>query len=464
MFKGVVTDTSYLTPRKLKSYKFTIPTLSDIQAMDASATLTAGSVLGAYEISVLGKRSPDGMMVYTDVISTLTGLRDYWAAGNTSVTVNVPPTTESYLIFSLLVTKSCKHTAIVGGNEMPGYSFVSKTLELTFLDDSKITITPSFYSEQFTNTSNANYDLYSGSNDPCPDNSCTTISSPVNYASATTPTPTTAPTSSGSTPIRYTYGLPAVDKYNFVVSHGDTYDAGVSMRNDVTSTSTNKKGIRINHTVNNNSTFDLRSSTGAVNSLAFRLQDDASPSSYSNMLSLTDDDKSSTSVYGANVTGRVKASQYFVGESDTRAPTSTGLYVGQDNSSIGYFNMNAGASGTGGFKFSTLNSDGSEAAVNLHIQKTGNIIVPAYAATNNSLDSEARAFAAFNAEGQLVRDYDQNARLRSTEARIQALETSNSSDIPNKVNEIISRINSVAFFNTNVTPLDTGTAPTPYLP
>jgi hypothetical protein len=136
-----------------------------------------------------------------------------------------------------------------------------------------------------------------------------------------------------------------------------------------------------------------------------------------NMLVLTDDDKSSTSTYGAQVGGRVKASQFYVGEADTRAHTSQGVYVGQDGSSVGYFNINKGASGTGGFKFGTYAADGTLAQSNLELAADGSVKIDKYKATTNDADSETNAIASFDANGNLVRNYQQNARLRSIEER-----------------------------------------------
>jgi F5/8 type C domain len=263
---------------------------------------------------------------------------------------------------------------------------------------------------------------------------------------------------------KYAYGVPdsATNEYDFLVAR-DAYDAGVQLRNDTTSSSTGKKGVRISHSASNNANVDLRATTGAVNSFAFRLQDDSSPSSFSNMLTLTDDNKSSTSAYGMQVGGRVKASQYYIGESDTRAPTSTGLYLGQDANNKGYFNMNAGSSGTGGFKFSTYDANGQNEVVNLSLDKFGYAKMPKYAATNDALDSEpSAAIVTFNSAGQLVRDYQQNARLRSSESRATNLENTVLPTVSTKVNEIISRMNAVAFFNSNITAMDLGAVPLAY--
>jgi F5/8 type C domain len=263
---------------------------------------------------------------------------------------------------------------------------------------------------------------------------------------------------------KYAYGVPdsTTNEYDFLVNHG-SYDTGVQLRNDTTSSSTGKKGVRISHSSTENALVDLRAATGAVNSFSFRLQDDSSPSSFSNMMVLTDDNKSSTSAYGMQVGGRVKASQYFIGESDTRAPTATGLYLGQDATTKGYFNMNPGASGTGGFKFSTFDANGQNEVVNLSLDKFGYAKMPKYSATNNALDTEASsAIVTVNSAGQLVRDYQQNARLRSSESRATNLENTVLPTVSTKVNEIISRMNAVVFFNSNIAAMDLGAVPLAY--
>jgi hypothetical protein len=263
---------------------------------------------------------------------------------------------------------------------------------------------------------------------------------------------------------KYAYGVPdsSTNEYDFLVSHGN-YDAAVQLRNDTTSSSTDKKGVRISHSASDNANVDIRATKGATNSFSFRLQDDSSPSSFSNMMVLTDDNKSSTSAYGMQVGGRVKASQYYIGESDTRAPTSTGLYLGQDANNKGYFNMNPGASGTGGFKFSTYDVNGQNETVNFSLDKFGYAKMPKYSATNDALDTEASsAIVTFNSAGQLVRDYQQNARLRSSESRATNLENTVLPTVSTKVNEIISRMNAVAFFNSNIAAMDLGAVPLAY--
>jgi hypothetical protein len=224
------------------------------------------------------------------------------------------------------------------------------------------------------------------------------------------------------------------------------------------------KGTRIAQDSSDNAFFDLRTTKGGVKNISMRLLDDANNGAASNLLVLTDDDKSQSSVFGATVTGRVKASQLHVGEADTRAPVAAGVYVGHDASNLAYLKVNKGAAGTGGFKFATHSNDGSEAQVNLELLADGHVKAVKYSVTADSLDTETNAIAAFDANGQLVRSFQQNARFRSVENRLSSIEEDTLTGTPIKVNEIIRRINSLKFFSTDIPLLDVGSAPAPYVP
>lgn len=273
-----------------------------------------------------------------------------------------------------------------------------------------------------------------------------------------TPTPTDTPY------IKYAEGLTnsTSGSYNFLVSGKSDYtsSSGLMIKGDTSSA----KGTRIAQDASDNAFFDLRTTKGGVKNISMRLLDDDNNGAASNLLVLTDDDKSSTSTFGAQVTGRVKASQLHVGEADTRAPVAAGVYVGHDASTLAYLKVNKGASGTGGFKFATHNADGSENQVNLELLADGYVKAVKYSATNDSMDTEANAIAAFDANGQLVRNFQQNARFRSIEGRLTEIESDTLSTTPIKVNEIIRRINSLKFFSTDIPLLDVGSAPAPYVP
>lgn len=273
-----------------------------------------------------------------------------------------------------------------------------------------------------------------------------------------TPTPTDTPY------IKYAEGLTnsTAGSYNFLVSGKTDYtgSSGLMIKGDTGSA----KGTRIAQDSTDNAFFDLRTTKGGVKNISMRLLDDDNNGAAQDLLVLTDDDKSSTSTFGAKVTGRVKASQFHVGEADTRAPAAAGVYVGHDASNIAYLKVNKGASGSGGFKFATHDAAGAEAQVNLELLADGYVKAVKYSATNDTLDSESNAIAAFDQDGKLVRNYQQNARFRSLETRLNAVESDTLSGTPLKVNEIIRRINSLKFFSTDIPLLDLGSAPTPYVP
>jgi hypothetical protein len=273
-----------------------------------------------------------------------------------------------------------------------------------------------------------------------------------------TPTPTDTPY------IKYAEGLTnsTAGSYNFLVSGKSDYasSSGLMIKGDTSAA----KGTRIAQDSSDNAFFDLRTTKGGVKNISMRLLDDANNGAATNLLVLTDDDKSQTGVFGAAVTGRVKASQLHVGEADTRAPVAAGVYLGHDASNLAYLKVNKGAAGTGGFKFATHSNDGSEAQVNLELLADGHVKAVKYAVTADSLDSEANAIAAFDANGQLVRSYQQNARFRSVESRLSSIEEDTLTGTPIKVNEIIRRMNSLKFFSTDIPLLDVGSAPAPYVP
>lgn len=261
--------------------------------------------------------------------------------------------------------------------------------------------------------------------------------------------------------VQYTEGVKdsTNSAYNFLVSgKGDYNNSGLMIKGDTTTA----KGTHIYQDANDNAYFDLRSTAGGAKNIAMRLQNH-SDGSLANLLVLTDDDKSSTSTYGAQVGGRVKASQFYVGEADTRAHSSQGVYVGQDASSVAYFNINKGT-GTGGFKFGTYGADGTLAQSNLELAADGSVKIDKYKATTNAQDSEANAIASFDANGNLVRNYQQNQRLRSIEERVTDLETETTQTVPAKVNQIIGRINGLKFFSNDIEALVINAPPTPFNP
>ena len=205
-------------------------------------------------------------------------------------------------------------------------------------------------------------------------------------------------------------------------------------------------GVKLSKDSTNNAFLDLRADLS--NKMSLRYKDNTS-GTLSSMLDLFNDSAlSSTSSYGAEVNGRVKASSYYVGSVDTRAPVNTGVYQGYDGN-VGYFNINKG-SGSGGFSFKTYNADGSMLQSNLNLLASGVVQAAYYTATGNASDFETIAIAGMDASGNLVRNYASNARFRALEARATAIENDLTGGVPTKVNEIVTRLNGLNFFSQNI--------------
>jgi hypothetical protein len=217
--------------------------------------------------------------------------------------------------------------------------------------------------------------------------------------------------------------------------------SGINIGGDTSTT----YGVKITSDSTHNAFMDVRGD--ASNKIAFRHKDQTS-GTVTAMLDLTNDSSLTGTGYGATVNGRVNASSYYVGSVDTRAPTSTGVYMGTDGN-VGYFNINKG-SGTGGFAFKTYNADGSMLQDNLNLKASGIVQASYYTATGNSADSESVAIAGFDASGNVVRHYQSNARFRSIEARLTASESSVNGPVTSKVNEVINRLNGLNFFSQTI--------------
>jgi hypothetical protein len=249
----------------------------------------------------------------------------------------------------------------------------------------------------------------------------------------------------------YVSGAASGNNFNLLVSGKDDYaNSGISIKNDTTV----GKGISITHTSSDNAVLDFRSDSGKA--LKIRLQDHANPSSAAEMLSLTNDDKSSTSTFGAVVGGRLKASQIHTSEADTRAPVASGVYLGHDAQNTGYVKINRGTK-IGGFSFQTHNADGSLSKTHLELSPYGYVSLPEYKSSGDALDSEALAIASFDSQGRLVRDYKQNARMRSLEERTSSAEEDSSISIPSHINQVIRRMNSLEYFSAPITEMSLGT-------
>jgi hypothetical protein len=245
--------------------------------------------------------------------------------------------------------------------------------------------------------------------------------------------------------------------YNLLISGapGGYTSSGINIGGDTATT----YGVKLTADSTHNAFMDVRGD--ASNKIAFRHKDQTS-GTVTAMLDLTNDSSLTGTGYGATVNGRVNASSYYVGTVDTRAPTSTGVYMGTDGN-VGYFNINKG-SGTGGFAFKTYNADGTLLQSNLNLMASGIVNASYYTSTGNAADSESVAVAGFDASGNIVRLYQSNERFRTIEARMTAAESSVNGPVSSKVNEIITRLNGLNFFSQNIETIAATSGSTPSAP
>lgn len=238
----------------------------------------------------------------------------------------------------------------------------------------------------------------------------------------------------------YTQGIQDAtgSAYNFLISGKEDYtSSGLMIKGD---TSVNK-GMRIHQDSTDNAFMDLRSD--ASNSISFRMEDHTLGNK-TTMLTLRNDD-GSTDRYGAEVGGRLRSSQLYIDQADTRTPSNPGVYVGQDGDRVAYMKNNKGE-GDGGFKFETYAADGVEKTTNLFLNPNGTVTIPKYAESGHADDSEYTAVAAFDTNGNLVRHYNTNKRMRSINTRSLSL-SQNQFDVATKINQIIGRVNDTNFFS-----------------
>jgi Spondin-like TSP1 domain len=215
-------------------------------------------------------------------------------------------------------------------------------------------------------------------------------------------------------------------------------------------------GVKLTKDVTNNAYLDMRADLS--NKMAFRHKDNTS-SVISSMLELSNDSSLTSTGFGAIVTGRMKASSYYAGSIDTRAPVNTGVYTGYDGQ-VGYFKINKGT-GSGGFSFRTYNADGTLLQNNLNLLASGVIQASYYTTTGMAADFEPVAFMGFDASGNFVRNYAANARFRALEARFTAVENDLIGEVPTKVNEIVTRLNGLRFFSQLIESISVFTPPVP---
>ena len=236
-----------------------------------------------------------------------------------------------------------------------------------------------------------------------------------------------------------------VGSYDFLVSGRSNYSSsGVMIRNDISTA----PGLGIRMDSADNTFVDHRATSDK--SLSFRLQDHAT-NSISPLLVLKKDDKTETDVNGAEITGRVKASQFYLAEPDTRPASNSGLYVGVDNAYTASIRINKG-DGTGGFVFTTNALDGSIEKVNMLLSANGTVTIPQYEKSLSADDDENYAIATFDSVGKLGRGYQQNRRFQSLESRTTATEA-DKTDTSIRINEIIRRMNSLSIFSSDMAEL-----------
>lgn len=243
--------------------------------------------------------------------------------------------------------------------------------------------------------------------------------------------------------IKYVSGLESstTGDYNLLISGRDdfTSSSGVMIKND-TSTA---PGLSIRMDSSDNSFVDHRSTK--EKSLSFRIKDHTTET-VTPLLVLKKDEKT-LDLAGAEITGRVKASQFYLGESDTRTPT-TGLVLGVNNVYTAQILINK-EDGTGGFVFTTNASDGSIDRVNMLLNANGTVTIPQYQRTEDPYDDENYAIATFDSQGKLLRGYQQNRRFQSIESRTTSTEE-DKTDTAIRINEIIRRMNSLSVFSTDM--------------
>ena len=242
----------------------------------------------------------------------------------------------------------------------------------------------------------------------------------------------------------------ATSTYNLLISgagaSGSDYAAssGIYLANDIHS----NKGAQLSFANTGNTYMDFNAAS--TNSMNFRYTSNGS--TLINMLSLMTDDQSAAR-FVATAGGRVQASQFMVNASynETRiAPNMPGTYVGQ-NATGSYFMMNPnGATGNQGFAFISTNTDGTPKQVNLNLIGNGYVQVPYYNQTTSSDDSETVAVAGLDTNGNLIRSYATNKRIRAVEASVATLSADLTSGLQNKVNEIVSRLNGLNFFSNQI--------------
>ena len=221
--------------------------------------------------------------------------------------------------------------------------------------------------------------------------------------------------------------------YNLLVSGEPKYShTGLMIGGDTNGT----YGSRFSMDVSHNMFVDMRSDRN--NAMNFRMLDhDFTSDPHSLMTLAYDDGESESSPYAMTVNGRVSASQLTLTTNDSRLPTN-GFALSQ-NMNTAYFTT-AGPKASFAFR-STV--DGVTPIDRLLITDSGQLTAPAYQQTEDSRDIEPIAVAGWDGSGNLVRSFDVNARLRSIESQLSALNAESMAMLPDTVNKIINQLNAM---------------------
>ena len=192
---------------------------------------------------------------------------------------------------------------------------------------------------------------------------------------------------------------------------------------------------------------------GAADAKIVHRKFDVASNSFKNILSMVNDNQGVSSVAG-DFDGRVQATQFVVQGNDSRVPEANKLNV-SSNGGRGNFNVNKGQSGLGGFVFRTYDNNNNLQTTNMVLNESGAVQMEYYKKTADLNDFEAVAIAGLDANGTLVRNYEANERLRNNENRLKVVENHlvGNGTLPNKVNDIINRLNGLNFFSSNIAPL-----------
>ncbi len=243
------------------------------------------------------------------------------------------------------------------------------------------------------------------------------------------------------------------NSYNLLVSGAPTGYATSSIFLGADTTTVGNGARFMFNNASQNANIDLRGPDISKN-ITFRYTTNGT--AMSNMLTLANDiAMNDTTRHAATVGGRVNASSFYVNGnlSDTRAPSAVGMYMGLNGTTVAQFNVNKGASGSGGFSFNTYYENGVLQHNNMNVRANGQIQTVFYNATTSAADSEAVAIAGFDSNGNLVRNFAANQRFRLAESRLGAIECNLQNyigPVPFKINEIISRLNGLNFFSSNI--------------